>query len=141
MSRPSATVALVLLTLAVALSAASPAGAAKPRAGADLSVANLANPPARADAGASLRISFAVRNAGSRRAPASKIGFFLSANTRRDAADVPLGGAKVAALRGRRSSRGTAKLRVAGGAHRRRAAGQDRVQALPEVVRRAGRRR
>ena len=122
MSRPSAAALLLLITLALALTAASPAGASRPRAGADLGVAALGDPPAKADAGASLRISFAVRNAGSRRAAASKIGFVLSLNTRRDAADVPLGTAKVAALRGRRSSRGQAKLRVpeyvAGGTYR-----------------------
>src|SRR3954469_18846035 len=112
MSRPSAVVLLFLITVVVVLTATSPAGASKPRAGADLSLAGLGDPPAKVDAGASLRISFAVRNAGSRRAAASKIGFSLSLNTRRDAADVPLGTAKVASLRGRRSSRGKATLRV-----------------------------
>jgi RHS repeat-associated protein len=111
MPRSSAAL-LVLITLAVAQTATSPAGASKPHAGADLSVVTLGDPPARVDAGASLRISYAVRNAGSRRARASAIGFSLSLDTRRDAADVPLGTASVAALRGRRSSRGNAKLRV-----------------------------
>jgi RHS repeat-associated protein len=121
MSRTAAAL-LVLITLAVALTATSAAGASKPRGGADLGVAGLGDPPAKVDAGASLPITFSVRNAGSRRAGASKIGFSLSLNTRRDAADVPLGTAKVASLRGRRSSRGTARLRVpayvAGGTYR-----------------------
>ena len=121
MSRTAAAL-LVLITLAVALTATSAAGASKPRGGADLGVAGLGDPPAKVDAGASLPITFSVRNAGSRRAGASKIGFSLSLNTRRDAADVPLGTAKVAPLRGRRSSRGTARLRVpayvAGGTYR-----------------------
>ena len=102
----------LLLVLVAGLAATAPAGAAKSRAGTDLGVTRLGDPPARLAAGASLRVPFAVRNAGPRRAGASTIGFSLSLDARRDAADVPLGKAKVAALARRRSARGTARLRL-----------------------------
>ena len=104
--------AVFLLVAAVVATAPAPASATKPRAGADLAVARVGDPPARIATGAPLRVAFAIRNAGSRRAGPSTIGFSLSVNARRDAADIPVGTVKVAALARRRSGRGTAKLHV-----------------------------
>src|SRR5262249_42640468 len=87
--------------------------AAKP--GADLAVTSVGKPPASVAAGARLTVSFAVRNGGSKRAGASTIGFLLSADARRDAADVPLGPTKAQALAPRRTQRGTAKLEIPSG--------------------------
>src|SRR5262245_42764335 len=84
-------VALASALLLAPAIATPPAVAAKRRAGADLGVASVGAPPASLAAGARLSVSFAVRNAGSRRAGATTIGFLLSADARRDAADVPLG--------------------------------------------------
>src|SRR6476659_2505906 len=95
---------LAALTVFLLVVAASPADAAKRRAaGADLVVATVGKPPASAAAGSSLRVAFTVRNAGSRLAPGSVAGFLLSADGRRDAADVPVGSAKVAALAKRKT--------------------------------------
>jgi RHS repeat-associated protein len=103
----------VALAAALLIVTTPPAFAAKSRA--DLTIASVGRPPATLTAGARLTVSFAVRNAGSRRAGASAIGFMLSADARRDAADVPLGTVKAKALRQRGRQRGTATLRVPSG--------------------------
>ena len=108
----------LLRTLAIAGVAAfagvPAAGAAKHRAAADLAVARVGGAPASLAAGGDLRVAFTVRNGGAKRAKASKAGFMLSVDARRDAADVPLGTARVKALGRRRSARGSAALRVPG---------------------------
>ena len=108
----------LLRTLAIAGMAAfagvPAAGAAKHRAAADLAVARVGGAPASLAAGGDLRVAFTVRNGGAKRAKASKAGFMLSVDARRDAADVPLGSARVKALGRRRSARGSAALRVPG---------------------------
>ena len=102
--------ALIVILVAVS---ASPADAVKRRpAGADLVVSKLGTLPTSAAAGSPMRVAFTVRNTGFRRAPASVVGFLLSVDGRRDAADVPAGSGKVAALPRRRTATGTATLRV-----------------------------
>src|SRR5215216_5028407 len=99
----------------VAAFASVPAAvAAQHRNAADLKVARLGSPPASVVAGGDLRVAYTVRNGGGKRAGRSSAGFVLSADSRRDAADVPVGTARVKALGRRRTAGGSASLHVPG---------------------------
>jgi RHS repeat-associated protein len=88
----------------------APAAHAAPRKAANLKVASLANPPSTLRAGETLGAKVKVRNAGRRKARASRIALVLSRDKRRDARDARLGTLRLKALKPRK--RATAAGRV-----------------------------
>jgi hypothetical protein len=80
---------IVALTLGVLVTAAA-ASASPAASGPDLQFAGLVGPPDVSVAGTSFSTSVSLRNAGSAAAGRSKVGFFLSKDTRRDASDLAL---------------------------------------------------
>ena len=104
MLRPTHALILVLLSVL-----ALPAGAAAAPGRADLKLAKVAVTPAAAAPGAQVRVSDVVRNAGRRKAGASRVAYFLSKDAKKDKGDVRLSGARSVRtlLRGRRSSGGS----------------------------------
>ena len=95
--------AAALLTTALAVTGPAP----------DLRVSDLEAQDRAASPG-QLRVPTTVRNAGRRRAGASRTRYFLSLNRTRGG-DVRLATARVAAIRAGRSRTGTAELRVPAG--------------------------
>jgi hypothetical protein len=107
----SAGIALAL----AALMGAAPAVAAPPKA--DLAVGALSGVPASVTAGGAIDLRYKVANKGGRRAPASRLALFLSADARADKGDVALGGGKVKAVRAHKSRTGHVAGTVPAGVH------------------------
>lgn len=100
-------VAAALLLLAVPATA----GAAPRRA--DLKLTRVTVSPAQAAPGARVQISDVVRNGGRARARATRVGYVLSADARKDKADVRLAGTRpIKALARRKQSRGATSVRL-----------------------------
>ena len=109
MLRPTHALALVLLP-ALALPAA---GAAAAPERADLKLVKIAVSPAEAAPGARVRVSDTVRNAGRRKAGASRVAYFLSKDRRKGKGDIRLGGTRsVKRLARRKGSSGTKRLTI-----------------------------
>ena len=103
---------LVAIGVLAALCVAALAHAAGVRR-ADLRATSLSNPPVKLAPGAAFQVRDAVKNAGSAKARASIMRFYLSLDRRFGKTDVRLvGKRKVKALRPRKRSRGRTRLQV-----------------------------
>jgi VCBS repeat-containing protein len=106
------TVAVLALVLALGGS-----GQALAASRADLKVTKVSAAPASETAGSSFKVSVTVKNAGGRKAKASKLAAYLSLDARRGAGDVRLNGApKVKALKHGRTDKGGRRFTIPPGA-------------------------
>ena len=99
-----------LLSVATAAALPEVGTAAKKRA--DLALGSVSKPPASGAPGSSFRATDITKNRGRAAARASKTRFYLSLNSKKDAADLPLGQRRVKRLRKGKASKGTLTLHV-----------------------------
>lgn len=87
-----------VVALAIALGVASPS-VASGATRSDLRITSLIDPPSAMPVGAQFSTAATIKNAGQRRAPASRTGFYLSTNPRSRADDIRVANLPTRALR------------------------------------------